>query len=184
MTDPDAKVLYCANHPNRETMLRCNRCDKPICYQCAVQTPVGYRCKECVRGQQAVFYNATGADLPLAAATALILGGLLGVLAFLVLGRFGWFSYLGAILVGPIAGGGVAEAVRRAVRKRRARHLRWVAAAAFVAGIFLGGLLLYALPALAGGAPVGARMLAALFFRLDVWLLALLATSTVVARLL
>ncbi len=43
-------IPTCANHPERETGLRCNRCGKPICSQCAVQTPVGYRCRECVRG--------------------------------------------------------------------------------------------------------------------------------------
>src|SRR4030043_252957 len=51
-------VLTCANHPNRETSLRCKRCNKPICASCAVLTPVGYRCRECVRGQQATFDTA------------------------------------------------------------------------------------------------------------------------------
>src|SRR4030043_298820 len=51
-------VLTCANHPNRETSLRCKRCNKPICSSCAVLTPVGYRCRECVRGQQATFDTA------------------------------------------------------------------------------------------------------------------------------
>ncbi|HLF80868.1 MAG TPA: B-box zinc finger protein, partial [Anaerolineales bacterium] len=51
-------VLTCANHPTRETSLRCKRCDKPICASCAVLTPVGYRCRECVRGQQATFDTA------------------------------------------------------------------------------------------------------------------------------
>jgi hypothetical protein len=36
-------VLICANYPGRETGLRCNRYNKPICASFAVQTPVGYR---------------------------------------------------------------------------------------------------------------------------------------------
>ena len=55
--------LFCVNHPNRETSLRCNRCEKPICTQCAVLTPVGYRCRDCIRGQQKVFETARWVDL-------------------------------------------------------------------------------------------------------------------------
>ncbi|MEN6392186.1 MAG: B-box zinc finger protein, partial [Anaerolineaceae bacterium] len=35
MTD-NPPTLYCTNHPQTETSLRCNRCDKPICTKCAV----------------------------------------------------------------------------------------------------------------------------------------------------
>ncbi len=49
---------YCANHPTVETTLRCNRCDKPICPKCAVKSPVGYRCRECVKSQQKIFDTA------------------------------------------------------------------------------------------------------------------------------
>ena len=75
MSDDTIPTLRCANHPDRETMLRCNRCDKPICYQCAVRTPVGYRCKECVRTQQNVYYNGNSGDLLIGGAVALVLGG-------------------------------------------------------------------------------------------------------------
>ncbi|HRE45590.1 MAG TPA: hypothetical protein PKY87_16680, partial [Terricaulis sp.] len=33
-----------------------------MCVQCAVQTPVGYRCKECVRGIQSKYFNANPYD--------------------------------------------------------------------------------------------------------------------------
>ncbi len=58
----DSGVLYCTVHPNVETALRCNRCGRPMCNRCAVRTPVGYRCRECVRGQQQVFYTAQTLD--------------------------------------------------------------------------------------------------------------------------
>ena len=58
MIEPNAPV-YCANHPGVETSLRCNKCGKPICAKCAIRTPTGYRCKECVRGQQRIFETAT-----------------------------------------------------------------------------------------------------------------------------
>ena len=73
--------LTCAFHPKRETQLRCNRCNKPICIQCATHTPTGYRCPECIRSQQKVFITTKWFDQLIAALiTGLIayLGGLLG----------------------------------------------------------------------------------------------------------
>jgi hypothetical protein len=40
-------TLRCARHPNTETVLRCGRCDTPICPRCLVGTPVGARCPSC-----------------------------------------------------------------------------------------------------------------------------------------
>ena len=65
-----APVMYCTNHPDTETLLRCNKCGKPICLKCAVLTEVGYRCKECIREQQNVFYNAMTGDNWIAFAVA------------------------------------------------------------------------------------------------------------------
>ena len=122
-------VLYCENHPNRETTLRCNRCEKPICAQCAIQTPVGYRCKECVRGQQKVFDNSIAIDYPIAAIVSMV--GVGFATAFLdFLGFWGLF-------VAPIVGGGIAEIIRWAVRRRRSRRLPMVAILGGVAGVLV-----------------------------------------------
>ncbi|HFD40589.1 MAG TPA: tetratricopeptide repeat protein [Anaerolineae bacterium] len=129
----DVEVLYCANHPTVETRLRCNRCGKPICTRCAVQTPVGYRCKECIGQQQAVFYTGGPLDYAIGGAIALVLGG---VAAYLMVLLRSWFI---ALILGPTLGMGIAEAVRFAVRRRRSRYL-WAVVA--------GGLLIGALPAL------------------------------------
>ena len=113
MSENNLITLRCANHPDRETMLRCNRCDKPICYQCAVRTPVGQRCKECVRTQQNVYYNGGQFDLVIAGGIAVVLGGLLGAAGYAFLGIVGFYSLILAFFVGPAAGGVVAEAIRR-----------------------------------------------------------------------
>ncbi|MFN2166196.1 MAG: hypothetical protein ACK2U9_08015 [Anaerolineae bacterium] len=174
MADENAPTLYCANHPDRETMLRCNRCNKPICYQCAVLTPVGYRCKECVREQQNVYYNAERFDLPIAAVIGFVLGAGVGALAYAFLGLLGLlFSLLIAFFAGPAAGGLIAEVIRRGVGKRRARGMKWVAAGATLAGIVIGGMLLLGLLGFFRGG----------LLRLDVLLFAGLAASTVYARL-
>lgn len=62
----DAPV-FCVNHPQTETLLRCNKCGKPVCIKCVERTPVGYRCKECLNIQQAGYYTATPFDYAVAA---------------------------------------------------------------------------------------------------------------------
>ena len=120
-------TLFCANHPNRETALRCNRCEKPICTQCAVLTPVGYRCKECVRGQQKVFETARRVDLLIAfIITAICVGIAVRLLSYV--GFWGFF-------IAPAIGGGLAEIVRRAVGRRRSRRLALVAVIGGVFGV-------------------------------------------------
>jgi hypothetical protein len=46
----------------RETLLRCNRCDRPMCTECAVQHPVGLRCKECIKELARVNYRKSPAE--------------------------------------------------------------------------------------------------------------------------
>ena len=136
MTEP----LYCVNHPNRETYLRCNKCGRPICPQCAVQTPVGYRCRDCINAQQQVFYADFRPVYYLIAAAiafplSIILGGILILLA-------SWYS----VILGPIVGIFIAEAVRWAIKRRRGKHT-WLV----VCGcILFGGLLDLAGIALSG----------------------------------
>ena len=179
MSADAVSTLYCANHPDRETMLRCNRCEKPICYHCAVLTEVGYRCKECVRNQQAIYYNGAPQDLPVAAIIGLVLGGLAGAVASLILPALGLLGLIGALFVGPAAGGGIAEVIRRAVGRRRTLHMKWFAAGLCLVGILVGGGFLVAIGGIMAGAPF-----ALLFSRLSVLVFAALTVSTVYARLL
>ena len=137
MTDT-IPTLYCANHPQTETTLRCSRCNKPICAKCAVLTPTGYKCKECVRGQQKAFETAELIDYPIAFSVAAVLsylGSLSGALGFFV------------IFIAPIAGGLIAEAVRLLTRRHRSKNLFLLTAAAVAIGslprllIYLAGML-------------------------------------------
>ena len=41
--------MQCVRHPQRETFVRCGRCERPICPDCMVPAPVGIKCRECSR---------------------------------------------------------------------------------------------------------------------------------------
>ena len=134
---------YCVNHPNVETYLRCNKCGQPICVRCVVSTPVGYRCKDCVRAQQRVFYAGfRPTDYLIAAAVALPLALVAGWLV----PSLGWY----VIFLGPLAGTGIVQVVRWAVRRRRGQYTWMVVCACIVVGA-LPKLLLSILSFLAGG---------------------------------
>jgi hypothetical protein len=128
ITYPEPQT-FCINHPQTPTSLRCNRCGNPICTKCAVRTPVGYRCKTCVRNQQAVFYTATPRDYVVAAVITFPLA-LVGQLIGPMLGFF-------ALFAGPIVGGLIAELVWRATGKRRGKYT-WL--------IVAGCMIIVALP--------------------------------------
>ena len=112
MTEP----LHCYKHPERETYLRCNKCNRPICTECAVQTPTGYRCKECVKEQQKIFDTAETKDYIIGGVIALVLGWVSGFVyqVFPLLP-----SYISAVIVSLLFGQLIATAVRAACQKRR-----------------------------------------------------------------
>ena len=124
---------YCANHPSVETTLRCNKCGKPICAKCAIRTPTGYRCKECVRGQLKIFDTAMWYDYVL----GFLMAGFLGFLASLLASLVSSLSFIGWILIiigAPTAGVVIAEGVRLVIKKRRSRALFITIAIAMVLG--------------------------------------------------
>jgi len=122
MTDTQIEILYCYVHPDRETTLRCNNCNRPICASCAIRTPTGYRCKECVRGQQKTFDTSEWSDYILGFITA---GFLSGIASFLVtlIGGIGFIGWIIVIAGAPTAAMVIAEAVRYVVRKHRSKNL-------------------------------------------------------------
>jgi hypothetical protein len=132
----ETTITYCANHPRVETHLRCNRCEKPICVKCAVQTPTGYRCHECVRGQQKIFETAHWYDYLLGFGISGFLSLIISLLISFVGGMLGYFSFFILFAAAPTAGIIIAEAVRWATGKRRAKRLFLVIAI----GVALGAL--------------------------------------------
>lgn len=126
------ETAYCTVHPDREATLRCNKCGRPMCVQCAVQTPVGYRCKECVRGIQDKYYTANPADDWIAAGVAAAATAIVGY----ILASVGIPLFFVLILAFPV-GGGISEVIVRVTQKRRSRNMARVSAA----GVVVGGLV-------------------------------------------
>jgi hypothetical protein len=106
--------------------------------KCAVRTPVGYRCKECVSGQQGVFYSATKTHQVAGSVVALLLGLLLGAVAYFA-GQLSWL----ALFIAPVAGGIVGEAIFRASGRKRARRFDWIGSGLVAVGALLAFLVLY-----------------------------------------
>ena len=133
MTETATDTLYCYVHPNRETSLRCNNCNRPICASCAVRTPTGYRCRECVRGHQQIFNTAEWYDYIIGFVAAGFLSGIASFLVTLIgnIGFFGWFLIAAGA---PAAAVAIAEALRFVLRKRRSRNLFITVAAGVVLG--------------------------------------------------
>lgn len=50
MTEPQSQAAApeCYRHPGRETYIRCQRCDRPICPDCMRSAAVGFQCPTCV----------------------------------------------------------------------------------------------------------------------------------------
>jgi hypothetical protein len=103
--------LFCYVHPNRETLLRCNKCERPICTQCAILTPTGYRCKECIHSQQKTFETAQSSDLiiaPILSAVIAMIGSFFSI-------RLGFFT----LFLAPFIGLVIVEISRWVTQKRR-----------------------------------------------------------------
>ncbi|MEX2143140.1 MAG: B-box zinc finger protein [Anaerolineales bacterium] len=162
----ETAATYCANHPSTETSLRCNNCSKYICPKCAVRTPTGYRCRECVRGHQRIFETTKVQDYFVGFVVAVLLSTLGGLIA----ARIGFFT----ILLAPAAGSIIAEVVRTATGRRRSPRLFLLVAV----GVAAGGAI-YVIPplllVLAGNVQFLLRSLWPLLY-------VVLATSTVYYR--
>lgn len=124
-------TLYCYVHPNRETSLRCKTCERPICASCAVRTPTGYSCKECVRNHQKKFDTAVWYDFIVGFIVAAILSA---VTAFIVTLISGFFYGLAVLFLAPVAGSITANTLLRVLHHRRSKTLFMTISAGMVVG--------------------------------------------------
>ena len=125
----------CYKHPDRKTLLRCNKCDRPICPECAVRTPTGYRCKDCIKSQQKVFDTAESKDYFIGGAIAAVLG-----FAGTFVARLIPFLpvFVAALIFAAAFGKIICAAVRAAVSRRRSVMLTRVVVIAAALGALVG----------------------------------------------
>lgn len=147
-------ILYCANHPHVETGLRCNNCNKPICAQCAIKTPTGYRCKECVQGQQKIFDTAQWQDYIIAIIIGFSLSLFGGWLVTFLSRLASLFAGILVILLTPTYGFAMAELIRRAISRRRSKRLFQITAISVAIGS-IPFLLITVVPILFGSVHIG-----------------------------
>ncbi len=96
----DAPASCCAKHPKVETYLKCASCGIPICPDCFVLTPVGYKCKACGLNVGGPLYALS----PPRAVAAALVGLAAGVLTMLGGGLGFWGLWL-ALPFGRLVGG-------------------------------------------------------------------------------
>lgn len=130
--DDDEGLLHCAWHPGRETGLRCTRCGRPMCPECARQHPVGWRCKECAKELRSPIYKVSPAQYIGAMVSGTLVSTLLASGMYLIGGL--WFI---ALFISAAAGGVVAEAVSIGGGRKRGRGIQIVAAVAVIAGALI-----------------------------------------------
>ena len=179
--------IFCTNHPNTETLLRCNKCGRPFCIRCLERTPVGYRCKECLSVQRAGYYTAT----PLDYAVGAVAGTLGSIVGGGIAAALGGFFFIAAIFYAPFAGGIIAEVIRWPIQKRRGRYLWLVGCASVIVGGLIGAEFLPLIAFVFSGRGVDlATLLLALpvlgiraIFNIGFLIYIVLAVGTVYARL-
>lgn len=130
----ETQTLYCYVHPTHETGLRCKSCERPICPSCAVRTPTGYSCKECVRSHQKRFETAEWYDYLIGFGVTAALSLLSSIFLAFIAGFLGFFMWFVSFAFAGAAGAIIANITQTALRKRRSKRLFWLAATGVVAG--------------------------------------------------
>ena len=132
--------MQCATHPQTETLLRCSRCERPICLACMVSTPVGFRCRDCAHMGGLPQLNLRPAMLARAVAAAVgltLAGGLVWALVFQTA------IFLLLIVAGAGIGYGVAEGISRAAGRRTSPSLPYIAGVSAALTLLAGNVMVY-----------------------------------------
>ena len=132
---PTDETLRCARHPGTETVLRCGRCETPICPRCLVATPVGARCPTCAQVKRFAMLVK-----PAELAKAIGLG--IGAAAIGTLIMFTTPLAILGLLGLALIGFGTGEAVSIGANRKRARELGPVALVCLFVGYGLGVVML------------------------------------------
>lgn len=128
------ETTFCYNHPDRETALRCKNCERYICTSCAVRTPTGYMCKDCVRERKRVFDTALWYDYLIGFGVTFGLSLIASLLVGIASSFLGFFALIIAAVIASGAGSFISNITLRAIAKRRSKPLFIACAIGVVVG--------------------------------------------------
>lgn len=134
--EADDGRMFCYRHPTSETWLRCGRCDQPICSKCAVQGPVGSRCRQCGTVRNDPLTSFTPRQLVLGTGASVAAGAVAGFIGAYI----GFFS----IVIGYFAGRFVADIVTRVIGYKRGPIMLAILFGGILLGTALGFAVQYA----------------------------------------
>lgn len=140
--DDDEDDQPCYRHPGRLTALACVTCERPVCVDCAIAAPVGFKCPDHARTTRAERAAIPAARLARGVVAAAVVAVALGALLAAVRLPF-------EIILAWLAGMAVGEAARRASGGFRGGGLARAAMVAAAVGVGAPALLLL----LAGATP-------------------------------
>jgi hypothetical protein len=130
--------MQCARHPKVETVLRCGRCETPICPKCVVMTDVGARCPDCAPRRRLPQFELGPVYLLRGLGAAVTAAGVLGLAWGLLLpGDYGFFGILLGLGLGYAAG----ESVSLATNRKLAPALQVMAALAVLGAYIIRNVL-------------------------------------------
>lgn len=127
----------CSFHRGVETEVRCAECERYICPKDMVETPVGYKCRQCARPARSQYVTVRPRQL----AGGIGMGLLAGVAGGFILGLVGLGFFFFALAWGALVG----EAVRRGSGGHRGPMMATVAGVSVVLGGLLGGLPVFSI---------------------------------------
>lgn len=125
----EPQPLHCYRHPERETWVRCGRCDQPICMKCSMEGPVGLRCKTCGKPSRDALASMRVSQIVIAVLLAIGGGAIVGY-AGTAIGYFG-------LVLAFFGGGIIVEVIDRAIGIKRGPRIIAIA----IPGVIAGGLV-------------------------------------------
>ena len=138
-------TYYCAQHKDTQTSLRCGRCEMPVCPQCMIHGPVGFRCPDCGKPPTLPAYQVSTPLILRAIGASLVIGIAGGVVLLFIFG-LGLFYLIAAAGLGYV----VSEGTSFAANRKRGRTLGIIA----MIGAVVGHVPIVALSVSSGAVPI------------------------------
>jgi len=123
-------VNRCNAPLHNESGLTCGKCGETICPECAVPTPVGFRCRECANLYKLPTFRIEPKHYVIAVLVGLGLAVLFGLLWSIAI-RFMPYLYLN-LVIAPGIGAAISEVMSRAVNRKRGLGLAIIAGGSMV----------------------------------------------------